>query len=425
MQRGIMKHIFVIFFFLSLFFIASFTNGEEARATSILLDVSRSLSFKEFEKIKATLEQWIDQYPSTDQLSLYIFGAQVQKIKSDQLKTVRANEAYTMFYDAAYEAMQDLAKRKVEKKSVLVFSDGNDTRSVTTLEDIVSLAKAEGIAIHCIGIGKANRKLLGRLAKLTGGNFFSAGEADLISKINTAIADQKITNKPETPRPMQASPVPASPVVAAPAASKVAVPADENKGTPYLTIVGISAVALIAGVGVYFFIRRRGQIRTCPTCNRPLESYQTICPECPGQTKILSVPQPSTEDHQELESVPAEWYELKQDTQEIMTKTFYLSETPVLVVTKGPDLGQSYQLSKEVPVSIGRSRVNEIRPSDGSISAQHCKIIPENGKHVLYDLGSTNGTLLNDKKVKKGVLKHGDTIRVGETFLQYKIEQKR
>ena len=106
-------------------------------------------------------------------------------------------------------------------------------------------------------------------------------------------------------------------------------------------------------------------------------------------------------------------------------KTTYLAETPVLVVTKGTNLGESYKLSKEAPISIGRSRINEIRPFDGSISAQHCRIIPENGKHVLYDLGSTNGTLLNNQKVTKAILKEGDTIGVGETTMQYKIDHTR
>jgi pSer/pThr/pTyr-binding forkhead associated (FHA) protein len=102
-----------------------------------------------------------------------------------------------------------------------------------------------------------------------------------------------------------------------------------------------------------------------------------------------------------------------------------LMETPMLVVRKGKNLGQTFSLNRAFPVSIGRSRVNEIRLDDITISGQHCRIIPENGKHVLYDLNSTNGTFLNDKKVNRSVLKEGDTIRVGETQFLYKIEQHR
>jgi pSer/pThr/pTyr-binding forkhead associated (FHA) protein len=80
-------------------------------------------------------------------------------------------------------------------------------------------------------------------------------------------------------------------------------------------------------------------------------------------------------------------------------------------------------LNRLYPVSIGRSRVNEIRLEDASVSGQHCRIIPESGKHILYDLSSTNGTFLNDKKVSKESLKEGDIIRIGETQLLYRVEQ--
>ena len=123
--------------------------------------------------------------------------------------------------------------------------------------------------------------------------------------------------------------------------------------------------------------------------------------------------------------IPMELLEKRPVSEESLTKTFVLMETPLLVIRKGRNLGQSFALNRALPVSIGRSRVNEIPLDDVTVSGQHCRIIPENGRHVLYDLGSTNGTLLNEKKVNKAVLKEGDIIKVGETQFLYKVEQHR
>ena len=97
----------------------------------------------------------------------------------------------------------------------------------------------------------------------------------------------------------------------------------------------------------------------------------------------------------------------------------------MLEVRKGKTAGQNFSLNRAFPVSIGRSRVNEIPLDDVTVSGQHCRIIPENGKHVLYDLGSTNGTFVNDKKIQRAILRVGDMIKVGETHFLYKIEQHR
>jgi FHA domain len=185
-------------------------------------------------------------------------------------------------------------------------------------------------------------------------------------------------------------------------------------------------------LAVLFFIARsyRTEARKCPTCGRELGPYQAICPVCSSaetrHTKPIQIPADGTQEIIEDETpVPMELLEKKHVTEEILSKTFVLTETPMLVIRKGKNLGQSFSLNRPFPVSIGRSRVNEIRLDDISVSGQHCRIVPENGRHVLCDLDSTNGTFLNDKKINRVTLKEGDTIRVGETQFLYKIEQHR
>jgi pSer/pThr/pTyr-binding forkhead associated (FHA) protein len=66
---------------------------------------------------------------------------------------------------------------------------------------------------------------------------------------------------------------------------------------------------------------------------------------------------------------------------------------------------------------IGRSEGCHLRPKSDSISRKHCAILHKEGKVLLVDLKSRNGTLVNDKKLeptKAKVLKDGDKIQIGK-----------
>lgn len=66
---------------------------------------------------------------------------------------------------------------------------------------------------------------------------------------------------------------------------------------------------------------------------------------------------------------------------------------------------------------IGRSDDCHLRPKSESISRRHCAIVRKEGRILLIDLKSRNGTHVNDKKLdpsKAKILKDGDQIRVGK-----------
>jgi pSer/pThr/pTyr-binding forkhead associated (FHA) protein len=113
-------------------------------------------------------------------------------------------------------------------------------------------------------------------------------------------------------------------------------------------------------------------------------------------------------------------------TDEYLEKTVVLRERPVLSVTRGPGSGQVYDVKTGGTTSLGRAKVNDIiLRDDVAISSEHCRIRPEEGKFVLHDLKSTNGTFVNDRRVTRQPLIEGDTIQVGETYLQFKLEHRR
>jgi hypothetical protein len=69
------------------------------------------------------------------------------------------------------------------------------------------------------------------------------------------------------------------------------------------------------------------------------------------------------------------------------------------------------------PISIGRSADCGLVLSDGRVSRHHARLRPRDGVIVLTDLGSTNGTFVNDQRVSEVVLGEGDRIQLGETRL--------
>lgn len=65
-------------------------------------------------------------------------------------------------------------------------------------------------------------------------------------------------------------------------------------------------------------------------------------------------------------------------------------------------------------LTIGRSGDNNVRLDDQTISKYHAKIVTYfNATHV-EDLGSTNGTYVNGKKVRQHVLQSGDILLIGK-----------
>ena len=112
-------------------------------------------------------------------------------------------------------------------------------------------------------------------------------------------------------------------------------------------------------------------------------------------------------------------------TEEYLEKTVALRERPVLTITRGPGVGQMFELGNESAMSIGRAKANEVVINDVSVSSEHCRIRPEDGHFVLHDLKSTNGTFVNERRVTRHVLAEGDVLKIGETSLLYKTDLKR
>lgn len=77
---------------------------------------------------------------------------------------------------------------------------------------------------------------------------------------------------------------------------------------------------------------------------------------------------------------------------------------------------------REGTTLIGRGDDAQIRLADVGISRRHARVAYDGTSAVITDLGSTNGTLVNDEPVDEQLLRAGDRIRLGGTTLVFRTE---
>ena len=98
---------------------------------------------------------------------------------------------------------------------------------------------------------------------------------------------------------------------------------------------------------------------------------------------------------------------------------------PTLLVLRGTDAGLRIPLTKD-SVTIGRTVDADLVFHDEQISRRHAMItcVPETNAYMLTDLGSTNGTFVNDRPVTRYELKDGDKIFVGTLILKFVLQDE-
>ncbi|MBU8894252.1 GGDEF domain-containing protein [Corallococcus sp. H22C18031201] len=90
-----------------------------------------------------------------------------------------------------------------------------------------------------------------------------------------------------------------------------------------------------------------------------------------------------------------------------------------LVQIHGPELGKKYVL-EDAEFTIGRDQQNNIVVELDNVSRRHARILGRGGRMFVEDLGSTNGTYLNDQEVLQAhPLRSGDLIKVGGSIFKF------
>ena len=152
---------------------------------------------------------------------------------------------------------------------------------------------------------------------------------------------------------------------------------------------------------------------TCPFCGHPYQDEesasaanpQVSCPRCKRSTAQEASQRLDEEDIPTAESSQADTGGLSE------------GKNYAVVVVSGNDPGKLFTLEKP-RVTIGRIE-SDIELDDGKLSRQHA-LIAINGTTVrLQDLGSTNGTFVNDDRINQVVLDDRTEFLVGDHTLMF------
>ncbi|MBX6313513.1 MAG: FHA domain-containing protein [Isosphaeraceae bacterium] len=92
-----------------------------------------------------------------------------------------------------------------------------------------------------------------------------------------------------------------------------------------------------------------------------------------------------------------------------------------LVITRGRSATQAVKLSDGI-TTVGRQEGCELRIVSSQVSRKHCQLFEKKGLLLVKDLGSSNGTLVNGKKIEdQRVLQPGDELTIGQ--VKFRVEK--
>jgi len=94
------------------------------------------------------------------------------------------------------------------------------------------------------------------------------------------------------------------------------------------------------------------------------------------------------------------------------------SAAACLVIIYGADLGRRVVLDGS-PLEIGRSVKCDLSIDQESVSRKHARLAWDGARYKISDLGSTNGSYVNDELCTERYLNDGDQLKIGRTILKF------
>jgi hypothetical protein len=362
---------------------------------ALTLDTSGSIRPELIEQTRRLAVSILEALPVRSEVALFVFDDSSRLIlprTSDPeavrqaLAGVRRAGRFTALYDALYDASRYLEAAPRSRKAIVLVTDGKDENSALQQEDGLKVATANRIPVFAVGIGRIEEPVLARIAKLTGGEFAAMDKVDA-SSIGARVANLDpvgaITPLP-APTPRAAAPGPAPQPVA--------------RGRVPASVIALIAVSILLFLGAALLVVVRLRPRRAPSLgsSTPLAQGVADDPDASGATLLQRRPD-----------------------QEPIDRTVVLRTQCALRVTSGPAAGRTLPLRLGDALTIGRAPTNDLAMADASVSSEHCRIKSEDGAFVVYDVQSTNGTLVNGQEIQRHALRPGDVITLGKVNIKF------
>jgi Ca-activated chloride channel family protein len=188
-----------------------FSRGTRPIALSLLLDSSASMEFK-LPTLQAAATSFVQRLKPQDIAQVIDFDERPivrRQFTSSHAELVRGiNEATvggpTFLYNAVYIALKELKKvqststDEPRRQALIVFTDGNDTGSIVSYEEVLDTAKRSETAIYTIGLRDENNNrgfqnsefFMRQIALETGGRSFFPKSINDLTNVYAQIADE-------------------------------------------------------------------------------------------------------------------------------------------------------------------------------------------------------------------------------------------
>ncbi len=406
------------------------------------IDASRSLSNRDVIQIKQNIRALITALPGGTPVGVIAFNdapvwlapaGSTKNEAMEALSKLKLGGHYTLLNDALFTAARTMTSGGV----IVLVTDGFDENSATTVDDVARICTTNDVHIISTASGhRVNTKSLRRLALVTGGAWEGRLNTAALPNIETAIKaaiDTVTHNRARLRRSPAPAPTPASAGTAARHGRKAVETAQPAEFPWWIVWVLILALA----VAILVILLRRARTppkRICDVCGAELQPWEETCPYCQIREleetmKTQKVAGPSSP---EVEEPPTDASILdpaiftKKPLPEGLEQTMVLTERPVLVLKHRARPARTYTLPPDQVFAVGRApKVNSLQIDDPTVSAQHFKIVPKDGEFYIVDLETTNGTAVNDERIRVRKLRSGDVIRAGAVELIFKMTLNR
>ncbi len=417
-------------------------GGDDGIATILLVDVSRSLTSSQFEQGKGSLKAWIQDLRPNDFAALVTFGSEVRTkvdFTNDKNRLSAAVDALspaddtTLLYQGLVQAVTLARSSKVVpsntiRRAIVLVTDGlDDQAGGAGLGQVRDQLNVDPIPIYALGLaahpGKvvdAALKNLADLAVESGGEYARVTPSTLTSsyaRLQSRIRSVQhfIATCPDCPHDRSSAVLQLtmpSGVRSSPVTVRFVGPAEdphkkEEPGTlmewarlilDYIKALTVAARltyiiwAAVAAAGattaVVYYVRRRAAQH---------EPHSSTAGNNDGGVFVVIktlIPLGSHRDRQRLRLDP-------------------LGRNDI-------ELGESLF---ERELTLGRSPDNDIYiGNDGMVSGSHCSLVARDGKILVRDLGSRNGTRVNGVPIKGFIHAESDSILgVGRTEIRMRL----
>lgn len=165
---------------------------------ALALDTSGSMAGPPLNSTVQAAQALVSAFAPVDQAALIKFRSDVAlaaPLSADHAGLVKALQGLqaggdTVLYDAAHQAITLLDKTPPGRRAVVLFTDGEDTGSRLTLDDVVAQAQRYAVPLYVVGYGpNIKPAVLARLAQRTGGAFFQAPRLEDIPSAFAQVMD--------------------------------------------------------------------------------------------------------------------------------------------------------------------------------------------------------------------------------------------